>query len=171
MFRTGIQSFITNVGCLSGGIDSPNDPVGAEDKYRHTIMSTPTPDPNSLGNISSVAPASLFPSGVNKYSFRIGNATGAKQGETMALAEAIKYSFIVTKDNAGLTYMYSAFLCEFSPIHTKDEAPRFEIKVTVKKNGKDELIECGYYKVIADGSGSGFKDGKSSGTDSWKYTP
>jgi len=159
---------ITNTGCLSGGTDDPNEPNGQEDKYRHTIMSTPIADPNSLGNIMSVAPASLFPSGVNKYSFRIGNAVGTKQGETAAFAESIKYTFTVTKDNAGLTYLYSAFLND--PSHPATEAPRFEIKITTNKTGKDELIACGYYQVNASGTGSEFKNGKSTGTETWKYT-
>ena len=162
---------LPNVGCLSGDVDSPNNPVGNENLYRHSIMANPTLDPNSLDNVSSVAPGNMFPLGVNKYSFRIGNATGFKAGETTAFAESVKYSFVVTKDNAGLTYMYAAFLCEFSPIHTREEAPRFEIKVTVKKNGKEEVIDCGYYQVIADGTNSNFKNGKSNGADSWKYTP
>ncbi|HET6226478.1 MAG TPA: hypothetical protein VFF27_09385, partial [Bacteroidia bacterium] len=160
---------ITNTGCLSGGTDDDNDPgMGQEDKNRHTIMSNPQADPNSLGNVMSVAPASMFPSGINKYSFRIGNAVGTKNGQTVAFAESIKYSFVVTKDNAGLTYMYSAFLND--PNHPITEAPRFEIKITVNKNGKDELIDCGYYKVAAGETDANFKDGKSTGTETWKYT-
>ena len=94
-------------------------------------MSKPTADPNSLGNVMSVAPASMFPSGVNKYSFRIGNAVGFKNGETVAYAESISYTFTVNKDNAGLTYMYAAFLNDKD--HPATEAPRFEIKITTKK--------------------------------------
>lgn len=161
---------LTATGCLSGGTNDTNDPpTGQEDKYRHTIMSnTATTDPNSLNNISCVAPASLFPTGVNKYSFRIGNAVGTKSGQTVAFAESIKYTFTVSKDNAGLTYLYSAFLND--PNHPKAEAPRFEIKIFILKNGKEELIDCGYYKVEAGGTGAEFLDGKSTGTATWKYT-
>jgi PKD repeat protein len=161
---------LTATGCLSGGTDDTNDPPsGQEDKYRHTIMSnTAATDPNSLNNITCVAPASLFPAGVNKYSFRIGNAVGTKSGQTEAFAESIKYSFTVSKDNAGLTYLYSAFLND--PNHPKTEAPRFEIKIFILKNGKEELIDCGYYKVEAGGTGAEFLDGKSTGTATWKYT-
>lgn len=161
---------LTATGCLSGGTNDTNDPPnGQEDKYRHTIMSNTTAtDPNSLGNVSCVAPASMFPTGVNKYSFRIGNAVGTKDGQTVAFAESIKYTFTVTKDNAGLTYMYSAFLND--PNHPRAEAPRFEIKISLVKNGKEELIDCGYYKVEAGGTGAEFLDGKSTGTATWKYT-
>ncbi len=161
---------LTATGCLSGGTDDTNDPpTGQEDKYRHTIMSNTTAtDPNSLNNVTCVAPASMFPSGVNKYSFRIGNGVGTKSGQTLAFAESVKYSFTVSKDNAGLTYLYSAFLNDKN--HPRKEAPRFEVKIYIVKNGKEEIIDCGQYAVEAGATGADFQDGKSTGAETWKYT-
>lgn len=94
-----------------GGIDGTSTPTNLSEN-RHIIMSQKsTKDPNSNNEISVVAPANLFPSGVNNYSFRLGNAVGGDptNPNALAFAEGIKYTFTVSKDNAGLTYMFAAF--------------------------------------------------------------
>lgn len=161
---------ITDGACQDqGGINgtlTPDFPT----ENRHTIMSDKIgTDANSLNNVNYVAPANLFPSGVNAYSFRIGNGLGSEKTE-LALAESIKFPFTVTPQNAGLTYMYAAFLREASPaIHQINQAPRFEIKITEKKNGGDSLIACGYYQVVAGATGN-FIKGASDNQGAWKYT-
>lgn len=57
------------------GINGSNYPINHKEN-RHTIMSLGT-DGNSFYTIPCVAPANLFPAGVNKFSFRIGNALGS----------------------------------------------------------------------------------------------
>ncbi len=160
---------------------SPNNGMLQSNKLenRHTLMTDKTAmDPNTNANnpVSCVAPANMFPAGTtNNYSFRIGNGVGegnatvGSGGE--ALAESISHTFIVTKQNAGLTYMYAAFLLESNPAHFNFEAPRFEIKITHKVNGKDELIDCGYYNVdVGDGNTNNFLDGAPVTNGNWKYT-
>lgn len=152
-----------------GGIDGTAEPIDYSEN-RHTIMSKKNvKDPNSNNTVPVVAPANMFPTGVNNYSFRLGNAVGGTTGNPggLAFAEAIKYTFTVTKDNAGLTYMYAAFVKEQSPeIHPINMAPRFEIKIT---DASGKLISCGDYHVIA-GQTEGFKDGATDNTGNWKYT-
>jgi gliding motility-associated-like protein len=150
-------------------VDGTNTPFDYT-QNRHTVMANKTArDPNSNNAVYCVAPLSNFPAGyTNNYSFRIGNAQGsaATGGSDLAMAESIKYTFKVTTANAGLTYMYAAFVKEASPIHPINQAPRFEIKIT-DQNGT--LITCGYYQVIA-GDTKGFKDGANDGFGQWKYT-
>lgn len=67
---------LDKTGCLNGGDNSQLDPINKGDN-RHTIMSNKTlMDPNTGSNVKvpCVAPANMFPSGVNTKSFRIGNA-------------------------------------------------------------------------------------------------
>lgn len=137
---------------------------------RHILMSDTTgTDPNSLNNVPYVAPDSLFPSGVNNYSFRLGNGLGT-DNSALALAESIKFQLTVTAQNAGLTYLYAAFLREALPaVHSLNQAPRFEVRITEKKNGGDSLINCGYYQVIA-GATNNFLKGAGNFTGVWKYT-
>jgi len=152
-----------------GGVDGTNNPANFA-QNRHTIMSQKnTKDPNSNNTVNVVAPANMFPSNSNNYSFRLGNATGGTMTnpQGLAFAEGIKYTFLVSKANAGLTYMYAAFVKEQIPtVHPTNQAPRFEIKIT---DGSGNLITCGYYQVIA-GATKGFKDGVNDGTGLWKYT-
>jgi gliding motility-associated-like protein len=161
--------------CLSSPVNtSVNN--GGNNQNRQTLMSNASAvDPNT-GNgptITCVAPANLFPNNVNKYSFRLGNA--AANGENgLAMAEAVRFTFTVDKSNAGLTYMYSAFLCESNPIHDEVEAPRFTIKVTQDINGTDTPIDCGFYQVDASSTG-GTKNFEVGATvplsnSTWKYT-
>jgi gliding motility-associated-like protein len=166
---------------------SPNDGGLQTTKLenRHTLMTNKTamdPNTNNANPISCVAPVSMFPSGVNNYSFRIGNGLGGGTSNLLtggeALAESMSYTFTVTAQNAGLTYMYAAFLLEtnnLSGLHKGFEAPRFEIKITHKVNGKDELIDCGHYNVdVGTGNQNNFLDGKTVTIGNvggvWKYT-
>lgn len=160
---------ITASNCLDGSKDNELSPANTA-TCRHSITTKGT-DPNSFNNVTCVAPATLFPTGVNNYSFRIGNAVGsadATNGSELAYAENIKYSMLVSADNAGLTYMYAAFLNANG--HRENEAPRFEIKVTHKVGGKDEIITCGYYQVVANASNSDFIKGAQIGDGYWYYT-
>ncbi|HET6226479.1 MAG TPA: PKD domain-containing protein [Bacteroidia bacterium] len=161
---------LTNGNCQNqGGIDGTVTPVNFS-QNRHTIMSQKNvKDPNSNNTVNVVAPASMFPSGVNNYSFRLGNAVGGDLNNPngLAYAEGIKYTFLVSKANAGLTYMYAAFVKEQVPdVHPTNMAPRFEIKITDQSGAQ---ITCGYYQVIA-GATKGFKDGAKDTYGNWKYT-
>lgn len=169
-----LQTFpfnITSSNCLDGNKDNPLSPTNTA-TCRHSIMTAASgTDPNSLSNVTCVAPANLFPSGTNTYSFRLGNAVGSADpmnGTELAFAETIKYSMLVSANNAGLTYMYAAFLNANG--HWENEAPRFEIKVTHKVNGKDEQITCGYYQVVANASNSDFTKGAATSDGFWYYT-
>ena len=164
---------ITGSTCASGPVNATKDPMNDADN-RHIVMGPGSgTDPNSLGNVTCVAPNSMFPAGTtNRYSFRIGNANGGL-GQTLSYAESIKYTLTVSKDNAGLTYMYSTFLND--PDHPKKQAPRFEIKIYEMVNGKEQLVTCGYYQVAAGGKNVNFHQGKESGTNNgktsyWTYT-
>jgi gliding motility-associated-like protein len=151
-----------------GGMDGTNTPVNFSEN-RHTIMSNKTgKDPNSNGVVSYVAPGNLFPSGTNNYSFRIGNAVGMsdKSSDVLAMAEGIRYTLTVDKNNAGVTYMYAAFVQEAKTLHPTNQAPRFEVRIT---DNSGALIPCGYYQVIA-GATNGFKDGLKDDGGQWKYT-
>lgn len=161
---------LTDGACMNqGGMNGDLYPAFATEN-RHTLMSDKTgTDPNSLNTVRYVAPDSLFPSGVNSYSFRIGNALGT-DGKRLALAESIKFPFTVTAQNAGLTYLYAAFLREALPAaHALNQAPHFEVKIMEKKNGGDSLIDCGYYQVVA-GAANNFFKGVASFAGVWKYT-
>ena len=163
---------MTANGALNEGGTNATDAPANVTWNRHTVMTTASgSDANSLNNVPCVAPANLFPSGVNKYSFRIGNAVGTQIGNDLAFSESAKFTFLVTKQNAGLTYLYSAFLND--PDHPTNQAPRFEIKIT-DQNGTQ--VNCGYYQVAAGNGDTKFKKGKQSGpanggvTPYWTYT-
>jgi gliding motility-associated-like protein len=161
---------LTEGACMNqGGINGDLYPMFPKEN-RHTLMSDKTgTDPNSLNHVHYVAPDSLFPSGVNHYSFRLGNGVGT-DGSALALAESIKFPITVTAQNAGLTYLYAAFLREALPaVHPLNQAPRFEVRITEKKNGGDSLIKCGYYLVVAGASGD-FLKGTTDFSGLWKYT-
>ena len=164
--------------CSAGAND---DILSPADKFanRHTLMTNKTAMDANTGAtpVACVAPGTLFPSGVNNYSFRIGNAKGDGMNATgtggLAIAEAMKYTFVVTTANAGLTYMYAAFLLESGGVtHASNEAPRFEIKITYNNNGKEDQINCGYYNVdVGAGNNNGFLTGATVSNGTWKYTP
>jgi gliding motility-associated-like protein len=161
--------------CINGTInDDANS--GLPTQNRQTIVSSATGNDPNTGTgpaIPCLAPANLFPNNVNKYSFRLGNAAANGDNSGLAMAEAIRFTFTVDKSNAGLTYMYSAFLCEFNPIHLQPEAPRFTIKVTQDVNGTDQQIDCGFYQVDASSNGGAkdFYTGASNGLNNvWRYT-
>lgn len=161
---------ILNAGACQdqGGINGTNTPANFSEN-RHIIMSNKTgKDPNSNGVVSYVAPGNLFPSGMNNYSFRIGNAVGIPDNSTdeLAMAEGIRYTMTVDKNNAGVTYMYAAFVQEAKTLHPINQAPRFEVRIT---DNSGALIPCGYYQVIA-GATTGFKDGLKADNGQWKYT-
>lgn len=162
---------ITSSNCLDGNKDNPLSPANTAN-FRHSIMTSASgTDANSFNNVSCVAPSNLFPSGTNLYSFRLGNGVGSADpmnGSELAYAECIKYSMKVSSNNAGLTYMYAAFLNANG--HLENEAPRFEIKITHKVNGKDEQITCGYYQVVANAGNSDFTKGAQIGDGYWYYT-
>ena len=162
---------ITTTGCLDGSKDNPLSPANTA-TCRHSIMTSASgTDINSNNVVPCLAPGNLFPSGTNSYSFRIGNAVGsadATNGSELAYAENIKYSMKVSTDNAGLTYMYAAFLNANG--HRENEAPRFEIKVTHLVNGKEELITCGYYQVVANATNPDFIQGAKTSDGYWYYT-
>lgn len=161
---------LTDGVCMNqGGTDGSLYPTFAREN-RHTLMSDKTgTDPNSLNTVNYVAPDSLFPSGTNRYSFRLGNGVGT-DGSPLAFAESIKFPFTVTPENTGLTYLYAAFLREALPaVHSLNQAPHFEVRITEKKNGGDSLIKCGYYLVVA-GAANNFLKGAVDFTGLWKYT-
>ena len=113
---------MTANGALNEGGTNATDAPANVTWNRHTVMTTASgSDANSLNNVPCVAPANLFPSGVNKYSFRIGNAVGTQIGNDLAFSESAKFTFLVTKQNAGLTYLYSAFLNEGGASKHSDE--------------------------------------------------
>ena len=162
---------ITSFNCLDGNKDNPLSPTNTA-AYRHSIMTSASgTDANSFNNVPCVAPGNLFPSGTNTYSFRLGNGVGSADavgGTELAYAECIRYSMTVSADNAGLTYMYAAFLNANG--HAENEAPRFEIRITHKVNGKDEQITCGYYQVVANAGNTDFTKGAAIGDGYWYYT-
>ncbi|HET6227948.1 MAG TPA: hypothetical protein VFF27_16810, partial [Bacteroidia bacterium] len=160
---------LTDGACQNqGGLDGTVNPVNYS-QNRHTIMSQKNvKDPNSNNEVNVVAPAALFPSNTNNYSFRIGNAVGGDMSNpnNLAFAEGIKYTFIVTKENAGLTYMFAVFVKESAPVlHPLNMAPSFEIKLTDQAG---TIIPCGYYQLVA-GSAFGLKDGLVDAYGTWKY--
>jgi gliding motility-associated-like protein len=168
---------LPSTGCLnsSGAINATNNPFDKEDN-RHVIMNQAGNDPNSNNASPYVAPANLFPSGVNKYSFRLGNAEAGGTGgsDELATAEAIKFTYTVTAATSSITYLYSAYLLQASSVgsvHGIREAPRFEIKVVVLENGTESLIDCGYYNVIAGVNTNNFQTGANGLFGVWKYTP
>lgn len=167
---------LPNIGILnsSGGLNSTNTPINARDN-RHVVMSQSGNDPNSNNNSPYVAPGNLFPSGVNKYSFRLGNAeaNGTGGSQDLATAEGIKFTYVVTTQTSSITYLYSAYLLEAtlgSP-HGTREAPRFNIKVSVMDGGTESLIDCGQYNVIAGVNTKDFLAGATGAFGVWKYTP
>lgn len=164
---------LTAGACINAG-DNISVDWGAATQNRHCIVSQKNltdPNASAANPVSCVAPANLFPNNTNNVSFRLGNdQAGGQNG--LAMAEGIRFSFTVDKNNAGLTYMYAAFLKESNPIHLSAEAPRFTIKVTQTVNGKEEPIDCGFYNVDASAGGGAqnFFTGKSDGQGVWKYT-
>jgi gliding motility-associated-like protein len=171
---------IEKAGCINGGDNSELAPNGMNGKLenRHTIMTTGM-DPNT-GSVAvpCVAPGNLFPSGVNKKSFRIGNGLGGGFDPadpnsfvpTASMAESMSFTFVVDANNAGLTYMYAAFLNEAKTSkHTSPESPRFIVKITTSAG---QVIDCGLYNVDAseDGGSTDFITGGPGPNDGqWKY--
>lgn len=160
--------------CISSPVNTDVN-NGANNQNRQTLISNKALlDPNTGTGpaINCVAPANLFPNNTNNYSFRLGNSSGGGTNG-LAMAEAMRFTFTVDKSNAGLTYMYSAFLCESNPIHAKIEAPRFTIKVSEVVGGVDQQINCGFYQVDASQNG-GTSDflvgGIGPNNGRWKYT-
>lgn len=171
---------LDKTGCLNGGDNSQVDPFNKADN-RHTIMSNKTlMDPNTGTNVQvpCVAPANMFPSGVNTKSFRIGNAIAGGYDpsnpnslfSTASMAESISFTFTVDATNAGLTYMYAVFLNEAKTSkHSSAESPRFIVKITTASGTS---INCGLYNVDAseDGGSNDFIIGGSGPNDGqWKY--
>lgn len=164
--------------CLNqGGIDGKLEPINKREN-RHTLVTASSgKDTNSLGNISCVAPAYLFPGGVNTYSFRLGNAVAIgtagnpiPKDDSLALAEGIKFKLTVDSSNTGLTYLYSLFIKEGEPIgpgHAINQGPRFIVKIS---DAQDSVIDCMYKKIVYAPGSSSFKNGLTSTLVQWKYT-
>ncbi|HRG39470.1 MAG TPA: hypothetical protein PK289_13145 [Bacteroidia bacterium] len=78
--------------CMDGNKDNPLDPADFA-SCRHTIVTAAAgTDPNSLNTVPCLAPKELFPTGVNVYSFRIGNSIGSANPTTnnnVAFAESM----------------------------------------------------------------------------------
>jgi hypothetical protein len=150
--------------CLNeGGINGTGTPVNPA-QNRHTIMGTGM-DYNSQNTVPCVAPANLFPTGVNNYSFRLGNAVAGAPQPSLAYAEAIKYTITVTPANAGLTYLYAVFVKEAMPMHMIKENSHFEVKIT---DANKQTIDCGYLMMSA--SSPNLKDGLVDVAGTWKYS-
>jgi hypothetical protein len=152
--------------CLNeGGINGTGTPMNTA-QNRHTIMNAGV-DYNSQNTVPCVAPANLFPAGVNTYSFRLGNAVGAlpQTSLPLAYAEAIKYTINVTPSNAGLTYLYAVFVKEAMPAHLTKEDGHFEVKIT---DANQQTIDCGNL-TISPGSAN-LKNGFVDQYGTWKYS-
>ncbi len=172
---------IATPGCINGGDNSQLDPINGKLRNRHTIMTNTTmTDPNTGTGprVNCVAPGNLFPSGVNRKSFRLGNGLGGgfdpanptSLFNTAAIAESISFTFQVDASNAGLTYMYAVFLNEAkTQKHNSPESPRFIVKITTSTG---TVINCGLYNVDASEDG-GSKDfitgGPGPNEGEWKY--
>lgn len=160
--------------CLNqGGINGTNKPVNARQNRHILVTDSSGMDPNSFGNVSCLAPASMFPGGINNYSFRLGNAVGIDSFPTLdslALAEAVKFTTTINSSNAGLTYMYALFIGEDPrQAHQDEETPYFTVKIT-DSNGQP--INCGSYEIRP--KDYGLQDGASyqigGNVVLWKYT-
>lgn len=153
------------------GINGSNYPANPKEN-RHTITSLGT-DLNSFYTIPCVAPAALFPNGINKFSFRIGNApstisTTIGNSDTLPDAEGIKYTFRVDTSNAQLTYLYSVFMLDAS--HFPTDAPRFVIKLRDQAGNTDASLSK---TITPDQTALNFQDGvvpDSAYHERWRYT-
>ncbi|HET6227947.1 MAG TPA: T9SS type A sorting domain-containing protein [Bacteroidia bacterium] len=157
--------------CLNqGGIDGTATPTNGKNN-RHTLITTASGnDPNSLNKVSCLAPAAMFPSGVNNYSFRLGNAVTVNPmnapTDSLASAEGIKFKLNVDSTNTGLTYMYAVFLKEAMPTgHSPSQEPRFIVKII---DANDSIIKCDYKLFMADAPT--LKNGLQDGIGTWKYS-
>jgi hypothetical protein len=130
-----------------GGVNGGMDSDVTVPTNRHTIMST------SYGNDPNTDP--LFPvpvvaPGGGNYSFRLGNANASINGNNgnprLAQAEAIRLTFLVTKQNASFIYRYSFFVSDGGTSHSYAAQPSFEVVVLDKD---DILIPCGRNIVTA----------------------
>lgn len=136
--------------CMNqGGMDGSNAPINGATN-RHTIMSTGS-DPNSFNHISCVAPANLFPSNTNKYSFRLGNTRTIEPvgsiNDSLAYTEGIAFKLSVDSSNSKLTYLYAAFINRPNPVHSKVESPRFIVKIV---DSKDSLVKDSYKEITGE---------------------
>src|SRR3954469_2541313 len=159
--------------CLNeAGINGTNVPSNPK-QNRHVIMTTAAgKDPNSSNALSCVAPASMFPDGVNNYSFRLGNAVAlnmASLTDSLALVEGIKFKLNVTSSNAGLTYMFALLIKEGVPFaHPGNQSPRFIVKILDANN---QVIDCSTRLIVTGPDGpSSLKAGVIDATGQWRYT-
>jgi gliding motility-associated-like protein len=118
-------------GRCCGGTFSYSGPLNG----RHTIVKDTGFDLNSNNTISYLAPDG------GNYSVRLGNSNVGSE------AERLSTSFMVTSDNANLTYMYAVIL-EDPPMHPYNDKPKFEIRILDEK-GNQIPGPCGNYKVTA----------------------
>ena len=125
-------------GAVAGALNSPV--TGATN--RHTLMSTAGGnDPNA----AAATPVPVVAPGGGTYSFRLGNAaTGSGGAANLSQAEAARFTFAVTNQNAFFTYRYAFFVQDGS--HQFQEQPSFEVVVL---DQSDVLIPCGRYFVEA----------------------
>lgn len=127
---TGNYKYTANVGGIFSAVTYPNanqdsvTSVGTTDKYCGNLL-------------PSVCP--LIPG--NKHSVRVGDEWNS-DGFGIGILEQ---KFLVTKDNAGITYYYATVLED--PGHGKGAEPYF--RVTLFDQNKD-TIECASYFVDAD---------------------
>jgi hypothetical protein len=121
-------------------VNGNNAPISSKDDA-HVLVNTGM-DPNSNNVVSCVAPASMFPSGVNSYSLRLGNALATKGIMMSSDAVAIESVISVTPQNAQLNFLYAAFAMEYIPDHIPQESARFVARISLVINGKDSVVQC-----------------------------
>lgn len=109
---------------------------------RQVIMTGNGMDPNTGGNVPTVAPGSI-------YSARLGNSSTGKQ------TEKLRYQFSITPQSSLIIYKYAVILQDPTTgvLHEPEEKPRFEARL-LDQNGNN--IPCTYYLVIAGTGTSNF---------------
>lgn len=161
--------------CLNQGGTNGTTTPGSGRENRHTLISSAAgTDPNTLGGLPCLAPSSMFPGGINNYSFRLGNAITVTTPtptpyDSLSYAEGIKFKLHVDSTNTGLTYLYALLMKESIPeIHPQNQGPRFIVKVLDSLNN---IIDCNYKLFVLGPSGpKTLKSGLQDGIGLWKYS-
>lgn len=146
-----------------------NGPVTYPSANQHVIMSTDAMDANCNNTQPVVAP------GGGSYSFRIGDGLGRRADSRNTTndyfgqqsATGMRYSFVVTPENAQFFYMYNVVTNDpVNDQHNNDASARFEVSVTDENGGR---IDCGYFGVNAS-QDDVLTQGAPAADGFWRYT-
>lgn len=109
---------------------------------RHSVITTPSIDPNTCGGLSTIPPGATA-------SAQLGNSATGAQGERL------RYQMTVDNSNALFIYKYAVVL-ESPSGHTPSQQPEFQVRIL--NQGNQQIGgTCGVYTVYGGQPGQNFQ--------------